>query len=50
MTSEDFQRLLTSEARFAPTPEVLAQALYDEVARHRIGTSDVESAFQNSLR
>ncbi len=36
-SAEDFQRLLTSEARFAPSPEVLAnanvkdyQALYDE--------------------
>ena len=39
-STEDFQRLLTSEARFAPSPEVLAnanvkdyQALYDEADR-----------------
>src|SRR5579859_2167188 len=39
-TGTDFKRLLTSEARFAPTPEALArsnvkdyQALYDEASR-----------------
>ncbi|HYK85826.1 MAG TPA: acetyl-coenzyme A synthetase N-terminal domain-containing protein [Ktedonobacteraceae bacterium] len=38
-STADFQRLLTSEARFAPSPEVLAQAnvkdyqaLYNEAA------------------
>jgi acetyl-CoA synthetase len=45
--SGDFQRLLTQEARFAPTPEMLAeldvkdyQALYDEAARDRISFWD----------